>query len=115
MVSLVRALVGVRTMQPSVADLGRAVRRLRQIRRLSIDALADQAGMHPTYLSAIERGQRNPSWAKLCDLAQVSASRSTLSCEPPKARLTEQSTSTIKHSTEIPWRTPPENRPLRRV
>ncbi len=27
--------------------------------------------MHPTYLSAIERGIRNPSWTKLCDLAQA--------------------------------------------
>jgi transcriptional regulator with XRE-family HTH domain len=27
--------------------------------------------MHSTYLSAIERGLRNPTWVKLCDLAQV--------------------------------------------
>jgi transcriptional regulator with XRE-family HTH domain len=27
--------------------------------------------MHPTYLSAIERGLRNPTWAKLSDLAEA--------------------------------------------
>jgi transcriptional regulator with XRE-family HTH domain len=27
--------------------------------------------MHPTYLSAIERGHRNPTWTKLCGLAQA--------------------------------------------
>ena len=27
--------------------------------------------MHPTYLSAIERGLRNPTWTKLCHLAEA--------------------------------------------
>jgi transcriptional regulator with XRE-family HTH domain len=27
--------------------------------------------MHPTYLSAIERGIRNPTWVKVCDLARA--------------------------------------------
>lgn len=27
--------------------------------------------MHPTYLSAIERGERNPSWLKISHLAQA--------------------------------------------
>lgn len=27
--------------------------------------------MHPTYLSAIERGRSNPSWDKLSDLAEA--------------------------------------------
>jgi transcriptional regulator with XRE-family HTH domain len=27
--------------------------------------------MHPTYLSAIERGVRNPTWTKLCMLAEA--------------------------------------------
>lgn len=25
--------------------------------------------VHPTYLSGIERGKRNPSWKKICNLA----------------------------------------------
>lgn len=27
--------------------------------------------MHPTYLSGIERGIRNPTWAKVCGLASA--------------------------------------------
>lgn len=54
---------------PTNAALGRAVRRLRKARRLSIEALAFKADMHPTYLSGIERGVRNPTWAKVCGLA----------------------------------------------
>lgn len=54
---------------PTNAQLGRAVRRIRKARRLSIEALAGAAHMHPTYLSAIERGLRNPTWTKLCNLA----------------------------------------------
>jgi transcriptional regulator with XRE-family HTH domain len=27
--------------------------------------------MHPTYLSGIERGKRNPTWGKLCALADA--------------------------------------------
>jgi transcriptional regulator with XRE-family HTH domain len=44
---------------------------LRLARRLSIEGLAFEAGVHPTYLSAIERGLSNPSWAKLCSVADA--------------------------------------------
>lgn len=54
---------------PAKGDLGRAVRKLRGERRLTIERLAFTAGIHPTYLSCIERGQRNPSWQTLCFLA----------------------------------------------
>jgi transcriptional regulator with XRE-family HTH domain len=53
------------------ADLGRAVRRLRKAQRLRIEDLAFAAEMHPTYLSGIERGRRNPTWRKLCELADA--------------------------------------------
>jgi transcriptional regulator with XRE-family HTH domain len=56
---------------PTRIELGRAVRRLRLARPMSIEGLAGLAGMHPTYLSAIERGLRNPTWTKLCDLARA--------------------------------------------
>lgn len=56
---------------PTRAQLGRAVRRLRMSRRLSLEALAFAAEMHPTYLSNIERGQGNPTWSKLCGLAKA--------------------------------------------
>jgi transcriptional regulator with XRE-family HTH domain len=36
---------------------------------MTIEGLAHAADMHPTYLSGIERGVRNPTWSKLTDLA----------------------------------------------
>ncbi len=44
------------------------------------------AHMHPTYLSGIERGRRNPSWRKLCRVAEalempMSAMTSHAECE----------------------------------
>jgi transcriptional regulator with XRE-family HTH domain len=64
------------------ADLGRAVRRLRKAHGLKIEALAFAADMHPTYLSGIERGLRNPTWRKLCGLADaLDVSVSTLAGE----------------------------------
>jgi transcriptional regulator with XRE-family HTH domain len=52
-----------------MGDLGRAIRKLRSERRASIEMLALAADIHPTYLSGIERGLRNPSWRVLCSLA----------------------------------------------
>jgi transcriptional regulator with XRE-family HTH domain len=56
---------------PSNADLGRAIRRLRRERRLTIERLAHLADVHPTYLSGIERGLRNPTWSKLIAVAEA--------------------------------------------
>jgi transcriptional regulator with XRE-family HTH domain len=50
-------------------ELGRVLRHQRRARQLTIEDLAHAAGVHPTYLSAIERGIRNPTWSKLSDLA----------------------------------------------
>jgi hypothetical protein len=47
---------------PSNADLGRAIRRIRKSRCISIEALAFAADLHPTYLSGIECGIGNPTW-----------------------------------------------------
>jgi transcriptional regulator with XRE-family HTH domain len=58
-------------MAPKNADLGRAIRRLRWERKLTIETLAFAAKMHPTYLSGIERGRRNPTFGKLCGLADA--------------------------------------------
>lgn len=48
-----------------VADLrqafGRRVRQLRRASDLSQEEFADRARLHPTYVSGIERGHRNPS------------------------------------------------------
>jgi transcriptional regulator with XRE-family HTH domain len=49
--------------------MGEVVRSHRQRRGLTIEGLADAAGLHPTYLSDIERGRGNPSLFKLGQLA----------------------------------------------
>jgi transcriptional regulator with XRE-family HTH domain len=51
------------------AALGRAVREARLAHDLSQEELAHRAGLHPTWISHLESGRRNPSWAnvrKLC-------------------------------------------------
>lgn len=50
-------------------ELGCAIRWLRRARGRTIEDLALDADIHPTYLSGIERGIRNPTWGKLCALA----------------------------------------------
>lgn len=56
---------------PTPQALGSVVRALRQARGLTLEALADEAGMNVTYLSDIERGRSNPTIGKLGDLAVV--------------------------------------------
>jgi transcriptional regulator with XRE-family HTH domain len=63
---------------PTNAELGLAVREVRQERGLSQEALAHASGLHPTYISGIERGLRNPTWnsiARLCQALDVRVSR----------------------------------------
>jgi transcriptional regulator with XRE-family HTH domain len=52
-------------------DLGAVIRVRRKERQQTIETLACEAGMHPTYLSGIERGVRNPTWDKVSDLAEA--------------------------------------------
>ena len=52
-------------------DLGRAIRELREGRGLTLDALAEKAGMHTTYLSRIERAHSSPTWEKITALADA--------------------------------------------
>ena len=49
--------------------LGRRVRVLRVSRGWSQERLADEAGMHRTYMWGIEQGTRNPSLRHLTNLA----------------------------------------------
>jgi transcriptional regulator with XRE-family HTH domain len=59
------------SLTPTNAALGRAIRRLRNTRGSTIEDIAYVADMHHTYLSGIERGLRNPTWSKLCALANA--------------------------------------------
>jgi transcriptional regulator with XRE-family HTH domain len=47
------------------------VRELRKRRELSQEELAHASGLHPTYLSGIERGVRNPTWRSLGRLSEA--------------------------------------------
>jgi transcriptional regulator with XRE-family HTH domain len=53
------------------AQLGVAIRRLRNSREMSIEALAEKANIHWTYLSAIEHGRGNPTWIVVGSLAEA--------------------------------------------
>jgi transcriptional regulator with XRE-family HTH domain len=54
---------------PSNKSLGLAVRDLRGRREWSQEELAHASGLHPTYISGIERGLRNPTWLSLGRIA----------------------------------------------
>ena len=45
---------------PLLAALGLNVRKRRETRELTQEKLAEKSGLDPTYISDIERGQRNP-------------------------------------------------------
>jgi transcriptional regulator with XRE-family HTH domain len=51
--------------------LGKRIRQLRQGKRWSQEFLADEAGMHRTYLWGIEQGVRNPSVRHLTRIAEA--------------------------------------------
>lgn len=52
-------------------SLGAAVAELRHERRLSQEALAFEAGLHPTYVSSIERGGRSVGLEAIVGLARA--------------------------------------------
>jgi transcriptional regulator with XRE-family HTH domain len=51
--------------------LGKRIRQLRQDRGWSQEFLADEAGMHRTYMWGIEQGVRNPSVRHLTQIADA--------------------------------------------
>jgi len=52
-------------------NYGRAVRVVRAARNLSQTDLAARAGVDPSYISLIEKGERNPSVSKLHALSRA--------------------------------------------
>lgn len=53
------------------SNFGRAVRRKREQKGLSQEALADAAGLDRTYVSGVERGVRNPTLRIISILAKA--------------------------------------------
>lgn len=51
--------------------LGRRIRQLRKAKGWSQERLADEAGMHRTYMWGIEQGVRNPSVRHLTQVADA--------------------------------------------
>lgn len=51
--------------------LGKKIRVLRQALGISQETLADEAGIERSYMGAIERGERNPSFDKLGNIAKA--------------------------------------------
>jgi transcriptional regulator with XRE-family HTH domain len=57
--------------RPAALSPGERVRLLRQEKKLTLTALAEKAGITPSYLSEIERGYANPALATLEQLARA--------------------------------------------
>jgi transcriptional regulator with XRE-family HTH domain len=51
--------------------LGKRIRHLRQSRGWSQETLGEKAGLHPTYIGGIERGERNVSLVNLTKLSDA--------------------------------------------
>jgi XRE family transcriptional regulator, regulator of sulfur utilization len=55
---------------PDTGALGRAVRAIREERRINQVELAAKTGFTQAWISHVERGQRNPSWINVVRLAE---------------------------------------------
>ena len=51
--------------------LARNLRKLRQAKGLSQEAFADEAGLHRTYISDLERAARNPTITVVAKIAKA--------------------------------------------
>lgn len=52
------------------ARIGKAVKATRTAQGLTQEELAARADLHPTYISDVERGARNPSWDVIARIAE---------------------------------------------
>jgi transcriptional regulator with XRE-family HTH domain len=51
-------------------SLGRAIKELRTSRGITQEELSHRTGLHPTYISDVERGARNPSFRTVVRVAE---------------------------------------------
>ncbi|MBK8172791.1 MAG: helix-turn-helix transcriptional regulator [Sandaracinaceae bacterium] len=58
-------------MRDRSATIGARIREVRRNAKLTLEALAERAGIDPTYLGGLERGQHNPTVATLQRLAKA--------------------------------------------
>jgi transcriptional regulator with XRE-family HTH domain len=59
----------MRTRSPAHAAVDNAIREIRKRHGISQAALAEECGLDRTYISGIERGQRNPSLTNILKIA----------------------------------------------
>lgn len=64
-----RTQVPKKKLDQIVASLGQVIRERRKGKALSQEALAEIADFDRTYISLLERGERNPSFTNLCRIA----------------------------------------------
>ncbi|WP_341917075.1 helix-turn-helix transcriptional regulator [Polaromonas sp. YR568] len=74
-----------------MAAFGTALRELRHDRLLTIEAVAEAAGLHPNYLGSVERGERNVSLFNIWRIANALGL-------PAAALLDELPPRKVKHS-----------------
>lgn len=59
----------LRPRSPRLGALGQAIERSRKVGGLNQRELSERSGLHPTHISGLERGARNPTYGSLVELA----------------------------------------------
>lgn len=57
--------------QPTLSQLGTAIRSLREERKLTVEGLAHETGLHRYSIFRIETGEQNVSWTVLTGIASA--------------------------------------------
>lgn len=55
----------------ALSEFGQRIRQLRKVRGLTQERLANKAGLHYTYVGAVERGEKNISLINIKNLARA--------------------------------------------